>query len=144
MYIWIVVDMKKSAKQPKFIGLIILIICMLTGLSLKAIPVGTFVLVSKGSVADITPYENAILKANLENFRYRNNRALITFNNGVQFELLSANELVAAGHYINIANYKTGDDPAYIAPVFQLASNGFLIAGYTKSSAKTKSILNAD
>lgn len=127
-----------------FIRLLAICLCILQNIMLYATPGGTFVLVDRGNIADISPYETAILQADLESYRYQNTRCLIAFDNGVQFELLSATELAASGQDIIVSNYKTTDDPYYTMPIFHLNENGTLAAAYSKPSAKQKILLNTN
>jgi len=99
-------------------------------------PVGTFSVVNHGTVTDTRPYETAIANADMESFRYQNQRCTITFDNGVQIELLSATEMQQAGHNINILDYKTADMNGWTQPVFHLNADGTLSAMYTKPNLK--------
>lgn len=105
-------------------------------------PVGTFSVISRGNVTDIQPYETAIANADMEAFRYRNTRCVITFDNGLQVELLSAVEMQQLGHNIVVGDYKTADAPNWIAPVFHLNEDGTLSAMYTKPDLKQRTTNN--
>lgn len=102
-------------------------------------PAGTFTITNHGTVSDIQPYETAIANADLESYRYRNQRCVITFDNGLQVELLSAVEMQQAGHAIVVADYKTADNPNWIQPIFHLNADGTLSAMYTKPNLKQNS-----
>jgi hypothetical protein len=105
-------------------------------------PVGTFTVVSHGSVTDTRPYETAIANADMEQFRYQNQRCTITFDNGVKIELLSATEMQQAGHNITISDYKYSDTPGWTQPTFHLNADGTLSALYTKSNSKQSTQVN--
>lgn len=99
-------------------------------------PVGTFTVISHGSVTDTRPYETAIANADMESYRYQNRRCIISFDNGVQIELLSALEMQQLGHNVVLTDYKMDDTPNWIQPVFHLNADGTLSAVYTKPNLK--------
>lgn len=105
-------------------------------------PAGTFSVINNGSVTDTQPYVNAVANADLESFRYRNTRCVITFDNGLQVELLSAFEMQQLGHNIAVGDYKIADDANWIAPVFHLNEDGTLSAMYTKPNLKQRTTTN--
>lgn len=105
-------------------------------------PVGTFTVVNHGSVTDTRAYETAIANADMEGYRYQNKRCTITFDNGVQIELLSATEMMQAGHTVNISDYKISDSPQWIQPTFHLNVDGTLSAIYTKANLKQSTQTN--
>lgn len=105
-------------------------------------PVGTFTVINRGSVTDAQPYETAVAAADLESFRYRNTRCIITFDNGLQVELLSAAEMQQLGHNIVVGDYKVADEPNWIQPVFHLNQDGTLSAMYTKPDLKQRTNTN--
>jgi hypothetical protein len=99
-------------------------------------PIGTFTVVNHGNVTDTRAYETAIANADMEAYRYQNKRCTITFDNGVQIELLSAMEMQQAGHSVNVLDYKSSDAAQWIQPVFHLNTDGTLSAMYTKGNLK--------
>lgn len=105
-------------------------------------PVGTFTVINHGNVTDTRPYETAIANADMEAYRYQNKRCTITFDNGVQIELFSANEMILAGHSVNVNDYKTSDNPQWIQPTFHLNADGTLSAMYTKGNLKQSTQTN--
>jgi hypothetical protein len=115
---------------------------VLTEQLIAGTPVGTFTVVNHGSVTDTRPYETAIANADLESYRYQNRRCTITFDNGVQIELISATEMQLSGHTVNISDYKTSDTSQWIQPTFHLNADGTLSAIYTKANLKQSTQTN--
>jgi hypothetical protein len=124
----------------------VLIVLLLTATANQKLyagtPIGTFSVVSNGSVTDTRPYEVAFANADMEQFRYQNKRCTITFDNGVQIELLSATEMQQAGHNITLGDYKYSDPQNWTAPIFHLNADGTLSAMYTKANLKQSTQVN--
>lgn len=81
----------------------------------------TFNIVNNGSAIDIKAYEDAIKSSNMESYRYKTKRDTIIFDNGVEIELLSAQELYLSGMTnINISEYSDERDARYVEPIFHL------------------------
>jgi hypothetical protein len=85
------------------------------------------------SRAEITAF---IAKSNFENYRLLNNRTTLTFDNGFDIVLLSANEMQAAGLISNTNAYSENFPKTFRLPVFHLADNGFITAGYNAYDKK--------
>ena len=87
-------------------------------------------------VADIAPYDAAIAQSDLDKYRYFDKRNTLHFENGLEVELLSANELTAAGITFKKDHVRT-EVPAFDThSVFKLASNGILVEVQTRSKIK--------
>ena len=92
----------------------------------------TFNVVNQGTVTttDLPKYESAIQTADMEPYRSKTHRTILTFDNGLKIELLSAQELYILGNNINPSLYVDDRDPKYTYPTFHLTNDGFLIAFY--------------
>lgn len=101
----------------------------------------TYSVTNTGNVSNIKQYEDAFVKANMESYRYQNKRCIIKFDSGVEIEMLSARELIAQGNNVNLNDYKFGDVPNWIPPVFHLNSDGTLSAIYTKANLKQNTVI---
>lgn len=87
-------------------------------------------------VADITPYTEALIKSDLDKYRYFDQRNTLHFENGLDVELLSANELAASGIPFNRSHVRT-EAPAFdTKPVFKLTESGILVEIQTRSKIK--------
>lgn len=86
----------------------------------------TFILISKGSESDITPYITAMEKADFSCHRIRNKRRPIEFKTGVRIELLSAQEVMLNGltPSTNCLSDETVLDKKQ--PVYQITTNGHI------------------
>lgn len=138
---------KLALLQPAYFRMSIVLIALLiiqsfTNQLNAGTPVGTFTVVNHGNVTDTRAYETAIANADMEGYRYQNKRCTITFDNGVQIELLSAVEMMQAGHTVNVSDYKISDSPQWIQPTFHLNVDGTLSAIYTKANLKQSTQTN--
>lgn len=78
-------------------------------------------------VADLAPYNNALANADLDRFRYFDVRNTIHFENGLNVELLSANEVTAMGLPVKTTHVRTQPPTAYSQSIFKLLPNGLLV-----------------
>ena len=75
-------------------------------------------------------------RAQLENFRLRDQRVTLTFTEGFDVILLSAHELKLAGLISDETAYQQAFPPKYELPVFHLSSSGLIGTMYTSHTAK--------
>lgn len=87
-------------------------------------------------VADLAPYTDALNKADLDRYRYFDKRNVLHFENGLDVELLSANELTAAGIPVKTERVRTVEPAFDTKPVFRLAPNGVLLEIQTRTKIK--------
>jgi len=87
-------------------------------------------------VQDLAPYNAALSVSGLDRFRYFDQRNTLHFENGLNVELLSANEVIAMGLPIKTNHVRTFAPSAYPASIFKLAPNGTLIELVAKAKAK--------
>jgi hypothetical protein len=97
----------------------------------------TFVIKSKGTVTDITPYVKALQSADMTADRYLNKRRTFKFTTGVEVELLSANELTAQGIKVNTSLLctKKESDPD---PIYSLSPSGYILKGFPSHGKVSK------
>ena len=82
-----------------------------------------FVLVTEG--ADLQPYSSALSEANLEPYRLQKTDRTLTFDDGVEFKLLSAERLISSGLNLSLANYPTKQDlKQEVSLIFKLGPQG--------------------
>ncbi len=88
---------------------------------------GSFIILGAHSTADL--HYKALSIASLEGYRLRNSNRIIEFEDGVTFNLLSANDLQACGQQISIDSYSLSSelDPA-VKVIFKLCGNGQITA----------------
>jgi len=72
-------------------------------------------------------YKTCILAADMEQYRLREKRVRLEFENGFELELYSAKELFVQGAQININNYQLNHGNGQV-PVFTVLPNGYLAA----------------
>jgi hypothetical protein len=82
-----------------------------------------------------TFYKKSIEAADMEQYRLRNTRRHLSFDNGFVLELQSAKELFLKNQQTNINNYEVGSAQTPEAPVFFVLDSGHLTARIT---SKTK------
>jgi len=74
--------------------------------------------------------DSFICKSNFENFRLQDQRVTLTFDNGFDLILLSANELQQSGVISNASTYQTAFPPNYHLPKFHINQSGQVAAEY--------------
>jgi hypothetical protein len=87
-------------------------------------------------VADLAPYDEALAKSDLDKYRYFDKRNTLHFENGLDVELLSANELIAAGIPVNTSHVRTQEPAFDTKPVFRLTPDGILVEVQTRNKVK--------
>ncbi len=113
--------------------LIILLIC-LPFLSLT--DTRSWVYIHQTVVSDITPYTDALVHSDLDKYRYFDMRNTLHFENGLDVELLSANELTASGIPFNSSHVRTAVPSFDTHSIFKLTANGILVEVQTRSKIK--------
>jgi hypothetical protein len=96
----------------------------------------TWVIVNPDAVVDVAPYEEALSKSDLDKYRYFEKRNTLHFENGLNVELLSANELDAQGIAYKRDHVRTEDPSFDTKPVFRLTNDGYLIEVQTRIKVK--------
>ncbi len=79
------------------------------------------------SVGEISTF---LTKANFENYRLRNDKTTLVFDNGFQIILMSATEAQQQGLIANASNYQASFPKEFKMPVFHMSDNGKIVAGY--------------
>lgn len=96
----------------------------------------TWLIVNPETVTDVAPYEDALSKSSLDKYRYKDKRYTMHFENGLNIELLSSNELDAQGISYK-ADYIRTTEPAFdTKPVFRLTPDGILVEVQTRTKVK--------
>lgn len=99
-------------------------------------PSKTFVVIKGAGTKDAELATTAVEKADMEIFRLRSSRRTIAFKSGVVIELLSADEMKAAGFDVDPAHYTLHLPDNYKEPVYDIAVNGQLIQYFESAPAK--------
>lgn len=123
-------------KKKNFFGWLVTVIVFGISSSAFSQEKSTFKIIDNGSVKDINLYEEAVKKADMENYRYKTKRNIIEFDNGLKVELLSAQEMFILNLKVDMNNYSDTRDPKYIQPIFHLTDQGTLVAMYRKVDPK--------
>lgn len=114
-----------------------LIVLLLISLPLMALQTpASWVYLNPQAVADIAPYNEALAKSDLDKYRYFDKRNTLHFENGLDVELLSANELIAAGIPVNTSHVRTQEPAFDTRPLFRLTSGGILVEVQTRNKVK--------
>lgn len=90
----------------------------------------TYKIISKGTVTDITPYIKALDKSDMKYHRLKYSRNIVEFNTGVQVELFSAAEMLAAGRTVPPNEYPEKFPANRDIPEFSLGPNDFIMEGH--------------
>lgn len=96
----------------------------------------SWIIVNPESVSDVAPYEEALSKSDLDKYRYFDKRNTLHFENGLDVELLSANELDAQGISYKHDHVRTAEPAFDTKPVFRLTPDGYLIEIQTRIKVK--------
>jgi hypothetical protein len=75
-----------------------------------------------------------ISKISFENYRLKDQKVTLTFDNGFAIVLLSATEAQALGLISNAASYPAAFDPKFKLPVFHMTPDGKVSAAYPVNS----------
>ncbi len=79
-------------------------------------------------------YKALIYESNMEGYRLRNEDVILTFSEGFECVLYSANTLLNKGIKIDTASYQTEFSCKFILPVFSISEDRNIIATYVKVS----------
>jgi hypothetical protein len=96
----------------------------------------SWVYIHENVVQDIAPYTEALKHSDLDKYRYFDQRNTLHFENGLDVELLSANELTASGIPFNKDHVRTEVPSFDTKPIFKLTANGILVEVQTRSKIK--------
>jgi hypothetical protein len=96
----------------------------------------SYIWVNPQVVSDIAPYDAALSSADMDKYRYFDQRNTLHFDNGLDLILLSANELTALGVSFNRDHVRTAVPAFDTHSVFKLTSNGTLVEVMTRSKIK--------
>ena len=96
----------------------------------------SWVYIHEEVVADIAPYTEALVKSDLDKYRYFDKRNTLHFENGLDVELLSANELTASGIPFKRDHVRTEVPSFDTKPIFKLTADGILVEIQTRSKIK--------
>ena len=105
---------------------------LISKLALCQTPVRSFEYHPQASFHDFTErqIDSFISKAKLESFRLQSNRNTLSFDNGFEIVLLSADEMVHLGLIGSSESYQPAFPADYRMPVFHVTPTGALTAGY--------------
>lgn len=87
----------------------------------------TWVFLNPNVVTDIEPYNIALANADLDRLRYIDVRNTIHFENGLNVELYSANEVIAMGLPVKMTHVRQFAPNAYKQSTFKLMPSGLLV-----------------
>ncbi|PCJ26198.1 MAG: hypothetical protein COA97_06540 [Flavobacteriales bacterium] len=99
----------------------------------------TYEIVQNNNVSNLSEYNIAMDKANFDSYRYINKRRKITFNTGVEIELLSVYELQKLNIPVDASKGRIYNKKNETTPIYRLGKNGYILAEIeTKNTLKGK------
>ncbi len=114
-----------------------LLICLLISMPFFAFTdTRSWIYLHEEKVSDIAPYTQALIKSDLDKYRYFDQRNTLHFENGLDVELLSADELTAAGIPFNKDHVRTQATSFDTKPIFKLTVDGILVEIQTRTKIK--------
>ena len=87
----------------------------------------TYMVNQANNVINISDYETAMDAANFDAYRYINRRRLITFDTGVEIELLSVYELQALNIPVNASKGRIYNARTETTPTYRLGLNSRIL-----------------
>lgn len=99
-------------------------------------PAGSYRFLNPETVTDLAPYSAALEKADMDRYRYMDERNTIVFESGLKVELLSANEMTALGMQVRTERVRTAKPDFDTGSVFKITANGTLVEVMTKTKVK--------
>ena len=117
------------------------LVLALTVLSLLIMPEvfsqkNTYEIIKDNSVSNISEYKTAMDKANFDTYRYIQKRRKITFDTGVEIELLSVYELQALEIPVDASRGRIYNAKAETNPIYRLGNNGYISAEIKTTTPK--------
>lgn len=116
-------------------NLVVLLLLLCTAFT-KPLVQRTWEYKNPGVVTDLAAYDKALSESDLDRYRYFDKRNTLTFENGLQVELYSANEVKALGLAVKDSHVRTKEPTFNTGSVFKLAANGHLVEMMTRIKAK--------
>jgi len=89
---------------------------------------GTYKIVKTNNVDNVSEYAFAMDKANFDAYRYINRRRKITFDTGVEIELLSVYELQKLNIPVDASKGRIYNNKIESSPIYRLSKNGYILA----------------
>ncbi len=87
----------------------------------------TYRIVKENNVSNISAYRTAMDKANFDAYRYINKRRKITFDTGVEIELLSVYELQKLNIPVDASKGRIFNSKTATNPTYKLGANGYIL-----------------
>ncbi|UPT65252.1 MAG: hypothetical protein M0D57_11810 [Sphingobacteriales bacterium JAD_PAG50586_3] len=125
--------------MKRFLTLLIIVLPLFYSFkqaNIQADTTRTWVYQNPEIVSDLAPYDAALAASDLDRYRYFDHRNIIHFENGLNVELMSANELTALGITYKANHIRTHEPQFNTGSVFKLAQNGHLVEVMTKIKVK--------
>lgn len=97
-------------------------------------PKNTFAVTAKQNSPEAELASKCIEKSDFNNYRLKDTRRKLTFDNGVEVELFSATELKNLGYKIDPSFYAEHVDKNYVEPIYSITANGDLIQNHQPST----------
>ncbi|MGL5890204.1 MAG: hypothetical protein ACRC3B_09980 [Bacteroidia bacterium] len=99
-------------------------------------PAGSYVYLNPETVTDTNPYTAALSKADMDRYRYMDERNTLVFESGLKVELLSANEMKALNMPLRIERVRTEKPGFDTGSIFRLTPEGGIVEIMTKTKVK--------
>jgi len=103
------------------------VLCVFVIILYAQSPISGFVIINDGAVNNISAYENALNRNNLDKYRHIDQRAVMIFKSGVEVELLSATEVLELGLSVDMNVVNQSDEDRMKNKEFDLHSSGRIL-----------------
>lgn len=125
----------KKMKRTQFLALIITIGGFLITPQLFS-QKNTYEIVKTNKVSNLSEYKVAMNKANFDAYRYISVRRKITFDTGVEIELLSVTELQKLNITVDTSKGNIYNPKTETNPIYRLGKNGYILAEISTNNKK--------
>jgi len=129
---------KRPLSMKKFLPIIL--VSLISGFAFSQTALHSFESHLQPTVQGLTQsqIELYISKGNFEPYRLQDKRTTLTFDNGFEIILLSANEAERIGLISNASSYQVDFPKTYKIPVFHMSPQGFVVAAYPANPKSKK------
>lgn len=117
--------------MKRFIAFLLICLPLLSFVETKS-----WVYLNPAAVTDLKPYDEALAKCDLDRYRYFDKRTVLHFENGLDVELFSANEMTALGMPVKTDRVRTQEPEFDTKPIFRLSPNGVILEIQTRIKVK--------
>ena len=119
--------------MQKLVLVLGLIVLSVVGFSQGKTHPNSFKIEKMNSSKKVQKYTSALLKANMESFRLRDEDVILEFEEGFTCLLYSASSLSRNQIQADVNSYKVNFTKEYELPIFSISEEGIIVATYQKA-----------